>query len=255
MNYIPKIVHYCWFGGHPKPPDVMNFIENWRSILPEYEVREWNESNFDIASWPYAKQAWEAGKFAFVSDVARLYAMYEHGGVYLDTDVEVRRSFDDLLSNSVVLGFEEGNYIATSTILAKPKSKLIGDFLASYTDRLFVDKDGSMDQTTNVQILTSMLTATGLVCNGGAQAITRDGESLLVLDQEKFSPFDYVNGIYKVDETTYAVHHFGQSWGSPMSRLQALLRRVVIRSIGGENLRRIRLALRSMAIPLSKKQH
>ena len=114
---IPKVVHYCWFGGKQKPDDVERYIANWKAVLPDYEIREWNESNFDVSAWPYAQQALGAGKFAFVSDVARLYALYTHGGIYLDTDVEVRRSFDELLDGGTVLGFEEGNYVATSTII------------------------------------------------------------------------------------------------------------------------------------------
>ncbi len=237
---IPKCIHYCWFGGKPKPADVQSFILNWKRMLPDYEIREWNEQNFDVDAWAYASQAHEARRYAFVSDVARLHALYTCGGIYLDTDVEVRRPFDDLLDGSVVLGFEEGNYVATSTMLAEPRAALIGDFLDHYRSRSFLTPDGTLDQTTNVEVLTSMLASAGLQRNGLPQDISWNGHPVRVLDRVKFSPFDYPNGIQHDDETTYAIHHFGQSWGGPVTRAKAAMRKLVIRLIGGSNVKRLR---------------
>lgn len=243
---IPKIVHYCWFGGRPKPIDVVKYIKSWHIMLPDYEIKEWNESNFDVDAWLYAQQAWSARKFAFVSDVARLHALYQDGGVYLDTDVEVRRPFDALMDYPVVLGFEEGEYIATSTILASPKSKLIGDFLSSYRDRRFCLDGGSLDQTTNVQVLTSILAAHGLKRDGTRQQLQYKGEFVVVLERVALSPIDYPNGIDHTSDETFAVHHFGQSWASPRTRFKASLRRLAIRAIGGERLRRVRQSLKKL---------
>lgn len=251
---IPKFVHYCWFGGRPKPANVLEYIQNWQSMLPDYEIHEWNESNFDLDAWPYARQAWDAGKYAFVSDVARLHALHQLGGVYLDTDVEVRRPFDDLLDNPVVLGFEEGDYIATSTILAMPKSRLIGDFLASYQDRRFIHEDGNLDQTTNVEVLTSMLVGSGLSRDGKPQLVSWHGEQVMVVEQVKFSPLDYINGICKADATTYTVHHFGQSWNSSAGRIRASIRRALICLIGGNNLKKIRSVARTTTTFLTMKR-
>lgn len=237
---VPRVVHYCWFGCNPKPPAVERFIRNWREVLPDYEIREWNEENFDIEAWPYASQAQAAKRYAFVSDVARLHALYTCGGVYLDTDVEVRRPFDHLMNGGVVLGFEEGDYVATSTMLAPPGAKLVGDFLECYSSRSFLQADGTLDQTTNVEILTAMLETAGLKKNGAPQDLLWSGEEVHVLDRVKFSPLDYPNGICYADQTTYAIHHFGQSWGSPMAKGKAMIRKVLIQLIGGERVKRLR---------------
>jgi hypothetical protein len=209
-------------------------------MLPGYEIVEWNEANFDVDVWPYAKQAWHAGKFAFVSDVARLHALHEMGGIYLDTDVEVKRPFDTLLGVDVVLGFEEGHYIATSTMLARPHSELIRDFLASYRKRTFFRDDGRFDQTTNVQMLTLLLVGQGLKRDGAPQDLDWNGERVTILERTALSPIDYPNGIDHTDERTYAVHHFGQSWAGPAVRMKSGLRKLLIRVAGGERVKRLR---------------
>lgn len=237
---IPKYIHYCWFGKKPKPSSVELLIRGWTQALPDYEIKEWNEQSFDISAWPYASQAYAAGRYAFVSDVARLHALYTCGGVYLDTDVEVKRSFDDLLDGSIVLGFEEGNYVATSTIVAPAGSRLIGDFLDGYRSRSFQLSDGSLDQTTNVEVLTAMLEGAGLIKDGSPQEISWFGEQVKILDRRKFSPIDYPNGINHADDTTYAIHLFGHSWGGPVSKIKSMARKALIGIIGGRRLKRLR---------------
>ncbi|MCC8153387.1 MAG: glycosyl transferase, partial [Tannerellaceae bacterium] len=129
---IPKIIHYCWFGKKEKPGKISKCIESWRRMLPDYQIIEWNEDNFDYESIEYAKSAYRNGKFAFVSDVARLRALIEYGGIYLDTDVEVLKSFDDLLNYHCVFGMEERNYIATSFMACEPQFPLIQEFFNTY---------------------------------------------------------------------------------------------------------------------------
>ena len=124
-NKIPKIIHYCWFGKKEKPNIVKKCISSWKVILKDYEIIEWNEENFDISSNNFVRQAYENGKFAFVSDYVRVYALYNYGGIYLDTDVEVFKNFDPLLNNESFWGFEEKNFIATSTIGAQKNNKFI----------------------------------------------------------------------------------------------------------------------------------
>ena len=128
-NSIPKKIHYCWFGNNDKPKIVMKCIETWKRILPDYEIIEWNENNFDINSNKYVKEAYENKKYAFVSDYVRVYVLYNIGGIYLDTDVEVFKPLDKFLKEDSFWGFEEKNYIATSTIGAKAGNKLIKQFL------------------------------------------------------------------------------------------------------------------------------
>ena len=105
---IPKIIHYCWFGKNPKPSDVLEYIETWRKFLPDYEIKEWNESNFDIHCNRFVYEAYHIKKFAFVSDFCRLLALYNDGGIYLDTDVEMKKPFDKFLKHKAFVGYEWG---------------------------------------------------------------------------------------------------------------------------------------------------
>ena len=108
---IPKIIHYCWFGRGPMPPMALKCIESWHRFMPDYEYKLWNEDNFDVNSVPYVKEAYEARKFAFVTDYVRLYALYTEGGIYMDTDVEVLKPYDDLLGLSGFTGYEGSKYL------------------------------------------------------------------------------------------------------------------------------------------------
>ena len=128
---IPKIIHYCWFGGKEKPKQVKKCIESWKKHLSDYQIIEWSEKNFDVNQFQYTKDAYAAKKYAFVSDVARVKALLEYGGIYFDTDVEVFKSFDDILDTKCLLGFEEGNYIATSMMGAVPKYSCFKNFFGT----------------------------------------------------------------------------------------------------------------------------
>src|SRR5574344_1059503 len=125
---IPKIIHYCWFGNNPKSEEIQKYINSWKTYMPDYEIIEWNESNFDVNKLKYTKQAYEMKKYAFVSDVARIEALYEYGGIYFDTDVEVFKSFDNKLNNSCVLGSKEKEYIATRMMATVPTHPLLKQF-------------------------------------------------------------------------------------------------------------------------------
>ena len=103
---IPKVIHYCWFGRNPLPPLAVKCIESWKKFLPGYEIKEWNEDNFDVNIIPYIQEAYEARKYAFVSDYARFYILYHHGGIYFDTDVEVIKSIDDIIERGAFMGCE-----------------------------------------------------------------------------------------------------------------------------------------------------
>lgn len=132
---IPKIIHYCWFGGKEKPDEVKRLIGTWKKHCQGYVIKEWNESNFDINQYVYCWDAYQHKKWAFVSDVARLWALYHEGGIYMDTDVEVLRPLDDLLKHKAFLGFEGTQWIATNIMGTEPGNELIGRFLDSYKRR------------------------------------------------------------------------------------------------------------------------
>ena len=126
---IPKKIHYCWFGGKSKPQKVLDCIASWRQFLPDYQIVEWNEENFDIYQNRYAREAYEAQKYAFVSDFARLKILYDEGGIYLDTDIEVVQNFENFLHHGAFMGFEYWKFLATCVIGAEPQHPMIWDFL------------------------------------------------------------------------------------------------------------------------------
>lgn len=136
-DMIPKIIHYCWFGGKEKPESAQKCIKSWKKFFPDYEIKEWNESNFDVNMIPYTKAAYEAKKYAFVSDFARFWVLYHHGGVYFDTDVEVIRNMDDLLAKGNFMGCEvdsiENYSVAPGLGLAvEPQHSLYKEIIEEY---------------------------------------------------------------------------------------------------------------------------
>ena len=158
---IPRIIHYCWFGGD-KPKKVLKCIESWKKCLPDYEIMEWNQNNFNVYEKQYTADAYQAHKYAFVSDVARIKALYDYGGIYLDTDVMVYKNFNNILNHRCVFGFEEEQYIATSFMACEPQHPLMKKFLSIYDDLLFFDENGNIIPGTNVEKLTKILTDMGL---------------------------------------------------------------------------------------------
>lgn len=207
---IPKIIHYCWFGGNSLPKDTQKYIDTWRKYCPEYEIKEWNEQNFDIHFNRYVKEAYQQKKWAFVSDVARIFALYSEGGIYLDTDVEVIKNLDPLLDNHGFLGFEGKQWIATNIVGFEPHHKLLEKFLRSYNLRSFINEDGSLDQTTNVSELTKLLLEEyQLQLNGEYQILQND---IVIYPSDYFSPYDYIQGKLNCTSNTFSIHWFAQTW-------------------------------------------
>lgn len=235
---IPKIIHYCWFGGKDKPEVIKKFINGWKEKLKDYEIKEWNESNFDISSNMFVKQAYENGKYAFVSDYVRVYVLYHYGGIYMDTDVEVKRPFsDEILNNDSFWGFEEKNYIATSTIGTQKGNKLIKKFLDSYDGKSFIKEDGEIDTLTNVAIVSDIIEDIGIKLDGNYQRI----EGICtVYPQEYFSPYDYINCYSKENKNTYTIHHFYKSWLPLKERVKGNCKKVIAKVIGGYRVAKIR---------------
>lgn len=234
---IPKTIHYCWFGGKSKPDLVKRCIESWKKNLIDYEIIEWNEDNFDVNCCSYVREAYESGKFAFVSDYVRVHALYTFGGIYLDTDVEVFKSFNDFLHHDSFWGFEQENYIATSTIGAAKRNSLMKMFLDSYQNKKFINADGSFDSLTNVAIITELLKKKGLKPNGEYQEIKGYGA---FYPQTYFSPYDYINCRYFITDKTYAMHHFYKSWLPLKTRLKSKTKSLLAKLVGGNNIARLR---------------
>ena len=146
---VPKIIHYCWFGPKEIPEMEQKCIASWKKVLPDYKIMFWNEQNFDVNSVPYVREAYEKGKYAFVSDYVRMYALYNYGGVYFDTDVEVLKPLDKFLEDKAFIGFENRTMIGTGIIGAEKHSALFEEMLNYYSNHNFVDDNGNIDTTTN----------------------------------------------------------------------------------------------------------
>ena len=207
---IPKIINYCWFGRNNKPESVLKCISSWRKYLPDYEIFEWNEDNYNIEnSILYVKQAYDSKKWAFVSDYVRLYALYNYGGLYFDTDVEVFKPFDDLLDNRGFCGFESKDYIGTSVLGFEKKCPFLEKFINAYADRDFIDEKGIPNiHETNVIILTQVLEKQGLKRNGQTQCVN----GVMIYPQHFFSSNDFCNIFNHYRNGIYSYHHFSSSW-------------------------------------------
>lgn len=167
---IPKIIHYCWIGGAPIPPLAEQCIASWKKHMPEWELKRWDESNFDIAAAPlYVRQAYEARKYAFVSDYVRLWSLERYGGLYMDVDFMVFRPFDDLMDKYPAFAGYEGSKrqpVMQGVIASEPHGAWVRDMLGTYNDRTFLKEDGSLDMTPNTGYFTDRLEAQGFVADG-----------------------------------------------------------------------------------------
>ncbi|MBO4733894.1 MAG: glycosyl transferase [Clostridia bacterium] len=211
---IPKIIHYCWFGGNPMPELALKCIESWKEHCGDFELVEWNEDSFDISSKLYVKQAYEAKKYAFVTDYVRLYALYTQGGVYMDTDVFVLKKLDPFLDNHAFSGFESKAKVPTGIMAAEKGSPVIAEFLKYYDTAEFIKADGTYDTTTNVEIITEAMIKKGLCLNGEMQTVsgfTLYPQNIFCPLHKKLEDKDYM-------KDTVTIHYFAGSWRSEKSR-------------------------------------
>ena len=206
---IPKIIHYCWFGGNPLPKLAQKCIKSWKKYCPDYEIVEWNEQNFDLSDVPaYVRQAMDAGRWAFVTDYVRLRALTERGGIYMDTDVELVKPLTPFLGHQAFAGFERLEGVQTGLLACEPGFPLFEEFLRHYDDAQFLQPDGTLDITTNVQVLTDLCLKHGLVCNDSAQTVA----GLTIYPREVFCPVDFDTLELKRTRKTVAIHWFSGSW-------------------------------------------
>lgn len=221
---IPKIIHYCWFGGNPIPEKDRRCIESWKKMCPDYEIKKWDESNYDISKNSYMKEAYDAKKWGFVPDYARLDIIYNHGGIYVDTDVELIKNVDDLLENHAFMGFEDGKHVSPGLIIAaEPHHETIGKLMDIYTDRHFLKEDGSLDLTPSPTMNTDFLMERGLLPNNKMQTVS----DITIYPTEYFCPKDYYSGKLNETENTYSIHWFNASWQSPHRKRMLKVRRLL----------------------------
>lgn len=224
---IPKVVHYCWFGRGKKTELVIKCINSWKRILSDYEVKEWNEDNFDLDMYPYAREAYNSCKFAFVTDVVRLYVLYHEGGIYMDTDVEVVKSLDPFLHHCAFLGFESDEDISTGIMASEKGGLWVKENLNHYVGRHFIKKDGTLDITTNVIVVTDALFLHGLKRDNSYQDFPG---FITIYPKDIFSPKSYTDGKIRLTENTVTIHHFAGSWGTFRDKMKKNVFRFIARN-------------------------
>ncbi len=224
---IPKVIHYCWFGRTELPPLAKKCITSWRRFLPDYEIKEWNEDNLDVNSTPYTAQAYKHKKYAFVSDYARFKILYEHGGIYFDTDVEVIKSLNDILEKGAFFGLEQDvkDHFACAPGLGfacSPGLDLLRKMLELYKNLDFELPDGSLNQKTVVEHFSEMLLAMGLQPTSGIMKF----EGAYIYPPDFFCPKPSEFGKIQITANTRTIHHYAASWIGQKQRFANFLIRI-----------------------------
>ena len=214
---IPKIIHYCWFGGNPLDEKAEKCIQSWRRFFPDYEIVRWDESNFDVNQILFMKEAYDHHKWAFVSDVARLLVIYQHGGIYFDTDVEVLRPYDDTLAESPTgfFGFERTQYVNTGLGYAADKGDpFLAELIDVYKTTSFSDYLSSLSELACPIVMTQFMETQGYLRADKMQVF----RGFRVYPSSYFSPLDYDTGQLHIKNNTHAIHWGNASWNDEVSR-------------------------------------
>ena len=221
---IPKIIHYCWFGNNEISALTKKCINSWKRHLPDYEIRLWNEDTFDINSVEYVREAYEAKKYAFVADYVRLYAIYNFGGIYMDTDVEVIKNLDEFLAYPAFTGFENDVLLPTGIIGSEKFGEWAKEQIEYYNNRKFIKEDGKYDYTTNVKIITSIMSTNGFILKNGYRVYKN---CMHVFPKDYFCP-KTSTGVLNITNNTYCIHHFAGSWNPRRIKLQRFFYRKIL---------------------------
>ena len=239
MNMIPKIIHYCWFGRNPLPESAVKCIDSWKKFFPDYEIKEWNEDNFDVNIIPYTKEAYEAKKYAFVSDYARMWILYHHGGLYFDTDVEVIKSMDDIVARGPFMGVEvdavDGNTPAVAPGLClgvTAEHVVYKDVLDIYHPLHFVLEDGTYNSYAIVRITSDALCKNGMKPTNELQEVA----GVWIYPREYFNPLDDNTGRLVITENTRSIHWYTKTWLGQQNPIRTWIVRRIHRYFGNDSL-------------------
>lgn len=230
---IPKKIHYCWLGENPLPKFAKKCIASWEAFFPDYEIIQWNESNYDVCKIPYIREAYDAKKYAFVSDYARFDILYREGGIYFDTDVEVIMPFDGISQNGPFMGCEidggDGIKVAPGLCLgAEPGMEIYKKIIDFYETQNFLNPDGTINSETVVIKTTKVLLECGLSDAPGIQEIC----GIKIYPKEFFNPMNNNTGVLTITDNTYSIHWYTMSWMSKTKRIRSRFTRVFHRFLG-----------------------
>lgn len=234
---IPKIIHLCWLSGDPYPKKVAKCINTWKKKMPDYEIILWDRNRFDINTSIWVKQAFEKKKYAFAADYIRFYALYHMGGIYLDSDVEILKSFDDMLDLPYFIGAEKSQIPEAAVIGAEKGCDWIGKCLEYYNNRPFIKEDGSLDINVVPHIIVNQSSQLKpiriLSVNDSLNIRNMDmNKEVLVFNDSFFSPKLFDSRRIEITPNTYAIHHFNNTWFSPKAKIYYRCRSFFVNMIG-----------------------
>jgi hypothetical protein len=229
---IPKVIHYCWFGGKPIDKLGEKCIASWKKYCPDYEIKRWDESNYNLEACDYVKEAYQAKKWAFVSDYVRFDILYHYGGLYFDTDVELIKPIDDIVSKGPFMGCESHQKKSTVApglgLAANPGLGLYKDILDYYNRQHFISSDGSINLETVVQRVTNILIDQGFQGNGNIELIN----DVYIYPSEYFGPIDPVTKQKHITSNTRSIHHYSASWCDDGSKRRGQIYKMLYRLFG-----------------------
>lgn len=210
---IPKIIHFCWFSDDPYPPKIRKCIDSWHRCLPDYEIKKWDYSTFPRGKCKWVDEAFDLDKYAFVADYIRAYALYNEGGIYLDSDVEVLKSFDTLLDLPYFIGKEVESPVEAAVMGSQTKHPLFGMLLNYYNTRTFVKEDGTLNKKPMPFVIDKLIKENFIKSDAlKLSDIKCDDNTIYILPSDYFSPKSYVDGKIRLTSNTYSIHHFSGSW-------------------------------------------
>ena len=232
---IPNVIHYCWFGRNPLPSSAIKCINSWKKYFPDYDIKEWNEDNFDVNIIPYTKEAYEEKKYAFVSDYARYYILHKEGGLYFDTDVEVIKPLDDIIARGAFMGIEveatqeRAPLVNPGLGIGAPAGlKFYQDVLDYYQDLHFIGEDGLPNPVTVVIHTTNLLVANGMKNENENQVVA----GICIYPRDYFNPLDDNTGVLSITDNTRCVHWYSKTWMNKQQQLRNRITRVFHRLFG-----------------------
>lgn len=239
---IPKIIHYVWFGGRPYPKKIDFCIESWKRILPDYKFIRWDESNFDITSIPFTKQAFEKGAWAFVSDYVRIKALYEYGGWYLDTDVEVLKPLTPFEDKHVVLGTDENGSL-TAVYGTEPQNAIWKNILDVYNNTNYINPDGSQNQKVINQYIQDEIAKIGYIHENRLQNLQN---GIIVYPDDYFHVVSLEKGTRHLTENSTCIHWQTMLWTPQTSRTLRWIRLHVLKPLLGDDFMKIYLKIKKL---------